>query len=150
MLAYFEAPPQEVDADREEGNPADQFDPEALSPADVPTRPRWIRLDYEASDTGTCVHSDCHLHLAGFPDTRVIVNGVPGPRQFVEMVFAWLYPAIYLEEKLAVDEDARRDRVIEINRVCLPIGIAGGYHPICFLSLPPSIRYQTLPVPPKP
>ena len=141
-LAYFEAPPQYDDQEDEtlEQSGADEF----LAGTDT-SGPRWIRLDYKDTGNQSCVHADCHLHLAGFPDTRISVNGVPGPRQFVEALFAWFYPDVYSQAKLDADPDDRYKRVIDVNRVCHPITPSIGFHPICFLSLPPSVRHTTLP-----
>lgn len=61
----------------------------------------WFRLDYDPdAKTLDVTHALCHLHLSGFPEARVIVSGIPTPRQFVEFVFCSFYPSIYREHRL--------------------------------------------------
>ena len=79
---------QEVNAedipteDREAGPPHSEF-------------PQWMRIDYKEGGSDCPIHADCHLHLSGFPETRITLSNVPSPKQFVETTFAWFYPEVY-------------------------------------------------------
>lgn len=71
----------------------------------------WFRLDFDPHAKSTDVtHALCHLHLSGFPGGRVIVSGIPTPRQFVEFVFCSFYPSIYREHRLQQNNDPNRDK----------------------------------------
>ena len=62
----------------------------------------WIRLEFDPlAATKGIVHPPCHLHIGGFPDARLIVNGVPTPRQFVEFVISSFYPEVYRQKRLS-------------------------------------------------
>ncbi|HEY1350395.1 MAG TPA: DUF2290 domain-containing protein [Ktedonobacteraceae bacterium] len=65
---------------------------------DRPTH--WLRIDYDSQHALGVLHHDCHMHLSAFPSARLIVAGVPGPRQFVELVMALCYPHIYAMHRL--------------------------------------------------
>ncbi len=62
----------------------------------------WLRIDYSNAPMhdGGVIHPKCHLHLSHFPDTRLIVDRVPNPKQFVEFVVSVCYPGIYKEKRL--------------------------------------------------
>jgi hypothetical protein len=62
----------------------------------------WLRIDYSNSDTddGGVTHPKCHMHLSHFPETRLIVDRVPNPKQFVEFVISICYPMVYKEKRL--------------------------------------------------
>jgi hypothetical protein len=55
----------------------------------------WLRIDYDEQAAAGVLHHGCHLHVHGFKNARIIVNGVPGPRQFVEFIIAAFYPTYY-------------------------------------------------------
>ena len=62
----------------------------------------WFRIDYDPLTVAPGVnHPPCHLHFSGFPDARLIVNGVPTPRQFVEFVISSFYPEVYRQKRLS-------------------------------------------------
>jgi hypothetical protein len=65
----------------------------------------WLRLDYSPKTTSGVLHNSCHLHLGSFPSARVVVAGVPTPKQFVEFIIALCYPDIYRKHRL--DNDGR-------------------------------------------
>ena len=64
----------------------------------------WLRLDYSNSDTddGGVTHPKCHMHLSHFPNTRLIVDRVPNPKQFVEFIVSICYPDVYKPKRLDV------------------------------------------------
>ena len=77
---------------------------------------RWARLDYAPRHSNGIVHAACHLHLSGFPDTRIAAACVPTPAQFVEAIVAWFYPVEYRTRLLGstgLFKDASR-----VDRVC--------------------------------
>jgi hypothetical protein len=63
-------------------------------------RPRWFRIDFRAAGAQCVLHNDCHIHFAGFPGSRLVVAGVPTPKQFVEFVFCCCYPKLYEKVRL--------------------------------------------------
>lgn len=63
-------------------------------------RPRWFRIDFRAGATKCVLHNDCHLHFGGFPGSRLVVAGVPTPKQFVEFVISCCYPDLYQRVRL--------------------------------------------------
>jgi len=65
----------------------------------------WLRFDFDPQFSSGVLHHDCHLHIHGFPDTRIMVDGVPSPRQFVDFVLASCYPSSF--EILRINEDGR-------------------------------------------
>jgi hypothetical protein len=75
----------------------------------------WLRIDYSPKTTSGVLHNSCHLHLSAFPSARVVVAGVPTPKQFVEFVIALCYSDIYREHRLDKDgaykEPARMETV---------------------------------------
>lgn len=72
----------------------------------------WFRLDYDPDAKALDVtHALCHLHLSGFPRARVIVSGIPTPRQFVEFVFCSFYPSIYRKHRLQGTTEPNVERV---------------------------------------
>lgn len=80
----------------------------------------WIRIDYSPEHGREMIHNECHLHLARFPMTRMGVQGVPTPRQFVEAVTAWFFPDEYARRHLAESgELSDRDRPKRVNEDCL-------------------------------
>jgi hypothetical protein len=40
------------------------------------------------------------MHLSSFPHSRLVVAGVPTPKQFIEFVMALCYPKIYETHRL--------------------------------------------------
>ena len=62
----------------------------------------WLRIDFSnlVADHKGVVHPKCHLHLSRFPDTRIIVDRVPNPKQFVEFVISICYPEVYEDKRL--------------------------------------------------
>jgi hypothetical protein len=60
----------------------------------------WYRIDYDPYAARNLLHSACHMHLGLFPNTRLVVNSVPTPRQFIEFVIASCYPEAYRRHRL--------------------------------------------------
>ena len=103
--------------------------------------PKWVRMDFSKGSQSSIIHTDCHLHLSGFPDTRIARAGVPGPRQFLESLFAWLYPTYYRTRILDKVEGDLRQRAIDVNRVCLKLLPREHFNSLLHLALPPSVRF---------
>ena len=81
----------------------------------------WIRFDFDRDSANGILHSACHLHLHGFPGTRVVVDGVPSPRQFIEFVVSACYPDYYRVNRLNdQDEPDSPAQLDEINSRGLP------------------------------
>ena len=77
----------------------------------------WLRVDYEPALARGVLHSECHLHVGGFPNARFIVDSVPTPKQFMEFIMALCYQDIYQEHRLREDyEYANNDKIVDINR----------------------------------
>jgi hypothetical protein len=75
--------------------------------------PRWFRIDFRANGPKSILHHTCHLHLGGFPGSRLIVAGVPTPKQFVEFVVCCCYPDLYRSIRLNAEGDWRDQKRIE-------------------------------------
>jgi len=138
MLAYYENRVEdEIDEDTEgEVIPLD----DALNSSP----PKWLRMDFTGGEDGSRIHADCHLHLSGFPDTRISCAGVPGPRQFLESLFAWLYPGHYRNTVLCQPEEDLKIRFVEVNRVCIHAEKREQFNSLLHLALPPSIRFPEI------
>jgi len=68
MLTCYESRIEEEHDEETEGEVL-PFDPD-LSDA----LPKWIRMDFTRRDGCNSIHSECHLHIAGFPDTGSAVR----------------------------------------------------------------------------
>lgn len=83
--------------------------------------PRWFRIDFRANGPKSILHHTCHLHLGGFPGSRLVVAGLPTPKQFVEFVFCCCYPDLYRSIRLNAEGGWRDQRKIEnINAMKVP------------------------------
>lgn len=74
----------------------------------------WFRIDYqprrqtvssgknksEVNESTGILHSKCHLHISGFPNSRFPVSGIPTPKQFIEIIIAFCYPEKYQKYRL--------------------------------------------------
>jgi hypothetical protein len=135
MLAYYENHKQEEPDEETEGEVL------PLDESPVALKPKWLRMDFEVKHDSNSIHAHCHLHLSGFPDTRISCAGVPGPRQFLESLLAWLYPNHYRETVLSQEHEALKTRHVDINRICLPLTPREHFNSLLHLALPPSVRY---------
>jgi hypothetical protein len=81
----------------------------------------WLRIDYSPKSANGVLHNSCHLHISAFPSARVVVAGVPTPKQFVEFVMALCYPGLYddhrLDAKGCYKEPAK---LTAVNSGCVP------------------------------
>lgn len=59
-----------------------------------------FRLDYAPKDVNGPLHGECHFHIHGLDESRLLFDKVPSPRRFVEFVFALCYPEIYKDKRL--------------------------------------------------
>ena len=55
----------------------------------------WLRIDYAPDQERGPLHAPCHAHFSGFIDARMMVNGVPSPRQFIDFILALAYPELF-------------------------------------------------------
>jgi len=55
------------------------------------------------------------IYTGGFKDARLVVAGVPGPRQFVELVIAMCYPDYYRVHRL--DESGKFGAAANLSEV---------------------------------
>jgi hypothetical protein len=88
VLAYYE------------GRSSEDDDEEALRQGTSSDLARWLRIDFNSTDVRCSLHNDAHMHVSGFPGTRIPLDGVPTPKQFVELVMAWCYPELFAEHCL--------------------------------------------------
>lgn len=68
-----------------------------------------LRLDYSPAEARGLAHSACHLHLGGFANSRLIVRGIPNPKQFVEFIMHLRYPNEFADHRLDKDTCRYRD-----------------------------------------
>lgn len=75
----------------------------------------WFRIDYDidSSHYHGVVHAKSHMHLGLFPDTRLVVDRLLNPKQFVEFVISTCYPDYYKSTRL--DE---QDRFKDLAHIC--------------------------------
>lgn len=62
----------------------------------------WFRIDHDfdpGHDIGV-IHAKSHMHISLFPDTRLVVDRPPNPKQFIEFVIATCYPTYYQSKRL--------------------------------------------------
>jgi hypothetical protein len=100
----------------------------------------WIRLDYDTAAAAGLLHTACHLHLHGFPETRIPVDGVPGPRQFVEFIIAACYPDYYRMHRLESGNEPDNALIQTVN-ACM-IRLPGPRPVILHLGLPEAAQHQ--------
>src|ERR1700682_1568407 len=102
----------------------------------------WLRIDYSPQTASGVLHNSCHLHISAFPSARVVVAGVPTPKQFVEFVMALCYPDLYrrhrLDSKGGYKEPAK---LATVNSDCIPFREDVIFRQITHLRIP-----GTLPV----
>jgi len=106
-LAFYKVDQQSWEA-RESGDP--EAVEELIAPADSPKLEQptvhralsvaWLRIDYSPKSSSGVLHNASHLHLSAFPSARILVAGVPTPKQFVEFVIAACFPEAYREHRL--------------------------------------------------
>lgn len=136
---------EQCNDDDEEGGEVDELDrerkqeqEEMLLGLDEDSVAPWVRFDFDpgAGKRGV-LHHDTHLHLVGFPRTRVAVSGVPTPRQFIEFVISSFYPTEYVARRLDDDYAFRDPRVVEnLNEKVHPTFGATPLHLVAHLALP--------------
>lgn len=82
----------------------------------------WYRIDYDPVREGGVIHAGCHFHLGLFPNMRLVVDGVPTPRQFVEFVIASCYPDSYQRHRLGSDgKHYDVKRIHSVNTQCFDL-----------------------------
>jgi hypothetical protein len=94
----------------------------------------WVRMDFDRDGARGMLHSACHLHLHGFPEGRIIVDGIPGPRQFVEFIVASCYPDYYRVHRLDGENPPQTATIEKINSCTLPLDDVPA--PILHIALP--------------
>ena len=97
----------------------------------------WVRIDHSPLSATGILHSETHLHLSGFPEGRILVAGVPTPRQFVEFVMAVCYPRNYSEHRLHANGSVRDPgKFPGINSRCLRIRAAAQFQQMTHIRVP--------------
>ena len=62
------------------------------------------------------------IPISAFPYARLVVAGVPNPKQFVEFIMALCYPQEY--EKHRLNENGQyitEKHILEVNSKCVPL-----------------------------
>jgi len=123
-LAYYQATNQPEQQELEEASAEEQ---PQQPPEDVEARPpgvglpQWMRIDYKEGGSDCPIHADCHMHLSGFPETRITLSNLPSPKQFVEITFAWFYPEVYRRKRLTQRGDFKDTGWMRfVNRNSMP------------------------------
>jgi hypothetical protein len=82
----------------------------------------WLRIDYDPQHAVGVLHHDCHMHLSAFPYARLVVAGVPNPKQFVEFIMALCYPKIYAKHRLDGNgQYTNEQHILAVNSKCVPL-----------------------------
>src|SRR5205085_1795010 len=75
----------------------------------------WLRNDFSPRTARGVLHHDCHLHVSGFRESRLLVRRLPTPKQFTEFVVAICHPQQYrchrLDENGAYVDMTRLDAI---------------------------------------
>jgi hypothetical protein len=92
----------------------------------------WFRIDYqplietvsleknkkEVIESTGILHSKCHLHISGFPNSRFPVCGIPTPKQFIEIIIAFCYPEKYQKYRLNQHGNyVDPNRIKDVNKI---------------------------------
>lgn len=64
-----------------------------------------LRLDYSPQLARGPLHAAGHLHLHGLEGARLVINSLPTPRRFLELIFALCYPEVYSDVRLNAVHD---------------------------------------------
>lgn len=87
----------------------DSFEAEgAFNDLDAEANVGGLRFDYAPADADGPLHGECHMHIAGLADSRLLLDSVPSPRRFVEFVFALCYPEVYSSHRLDAQHSFRK------------------------------------------
>lgn len=82
----------------------------------------WLRIDYDPEHARGVLHHDCHMHLSAFPRARLVVAGVPTPKQFIEFIMALCYPEAYHAHRLDNSgQYINEGHIVTINSNCVPL-----------------------------
>ncbi len=82
----------------------------------------WLRIDYDPEHARGVLHHDCHMHLSAFPHARLVVAGVPTPKQFIEFIMALCYPEVYHAHRLDNSgQYINEGHIVTINSNCVPL-----------------------------
>lgn len=65
----------------------------------------WLRIDFSPTTAQGVLHHECHLHISGFQNSRLMVRRLPTPKQFVEFVIASCHPEQYKTHRLGPGGD---------------------------------------------
>jgi hypothetical protein len=60
----------------------------------------WLRFDFNRAPLLGILESACHLQIGGLPRSRLMVNRMPTPKQFIELLMSWCYPREYRAHRL--------------------------------------------------
>lgn len=117
----------EVESNGEGASDEDTLDEESQKESDeqIPVssdRPaNWLRIDYDPHHAMGVLHHDCHMHLSAFPDARLVVAGIPTPKQFIEFIIALCYPKSYAEHRLDANGMYNNENhIMTVNSKCPP------------------------------
>lgn len=82
----------------------------------------WLRIDYDPEHAKGVLHHDCHMHLSAFPNARLVVAGIPTPKQFIEFIMAFCYPEVYHVHRLNDNgQYINEGHIVTINSNCVPL-----------------------------
>lgn len=82
----------------------------------------WIRIDYAPHDQKGLLHHSCHLNTSAFPYTRLVVAGIPTPRQFIEFIMLLTNPNDYQFHRLQQDGTFKSEiKIKEVNSNCFQL-----------------------------
>nr|WP_319376035.1 DUF2290 domain-containing protein [uncultured Methanoregula sp.] len=97
----------------------------------------WIRIDYSPHDYCRPLHHSCHMHFSLFPNSRISLNAVPTPRQFIEFILAINYPDLYLVKRLDQKyEPNDPTRIADLNIPSFPRIDSSVYSVLPHISIP--------------
>jgi hypothetical protein len=150
-IAYYEANGSGMGAESSGVPPSETKDPEPPVEGPLPAldlqdthyrgfddrQPRWFRIDFRSQSPKCVLHNNCHLHFGGFPGSRLVVAGLPTPRQFVEFVLCCCYSDIY--ERFRLDGTGKyldERRIHSVNSTRIPVEPNPVFRQITHLRIP--------------
>jgi hypothetical protein len=97
----------------------------------------WVRIDYDPEHARGVLHHGCHMHFSAFPRARLVIDGIPNPKQFIEFIIALCYPGIYAKHRL--DDDGQyinEAHIFAVNSNCVSLQEDNIYRQISHLRIP--------------
>lgn len=116
-LAFYKCERDIYNEEEDDNGDISEYDDTPIEDYEIP----WIRIDYCPDEEMGIIHAATHMHSSIGANVRLPINGIPTPKQFIEALMAWFYPAKYEEKHLdSQGIYTNPARVKQINRAKIP------------------------------